>query len=93
MVSASTSIKALPRKIELDEDEDETTLSLTANLSTTTALPSGGNTTSMQSHMNPTKHTEAASIAVDSERFGEEASTGERSEEGAADFKRVREEI
>jgi hypothetical protein len=43
--------------------------------------------------MNPSKETEGADFAADSRRFNEEASTGDRSEEGAADFKRMLEEM
>jgi hypothetical protein len=43
--------------------------------------------------MNPTKDTEGVDFAANSERFGEEASTEDRSEESAADLKRKREEM
>jgi hypothetical protein len=39
----------------------------------------------MQSHMNPAKDTEGADSAADSEPFGEETSTEEQGEEGAAE--------
>jgi ankyrin repeat protein len=68
------------------------TPNLTASVSTT-ALPSDDKTKSMQSHMNPNKDTEGGDFVADSERFGEEASTEDRKEEGAADFKRMREEM
>jgi hypothetical protein len=57
------------------------------------APPSDDNTKIMQSHLNPTKETEGEDFAADSERFGEEVSTEDRSEEDVADFKRMREEM
>jgi hypothetical protein len=47
----------------------------------------------MQSRINPTKDTEGADFAADLERFSEDASTDKPSEEGAADLKRMREEM
>jgi hypothetical protein len=47
----------------------------------------------MQSHMNPTKDTEGVYFTANSGRFGKETSIDARSEEGAADFKRIREEM
>jgi hypothetical protein len=68
------------------------TPSLAASL-TANALPSEENTNMMQSHMNSTKNTEGADFAANSAQFGEEVSTEDRSEEGAADLKRMREEM
>jgi hypothetical protein len=63
-------------------------MSLTAN-----ALPSEDNTIIMQSHMNSTKDTEGTNFAANLAQFGEEGSTEDRSEEGAADLKLMQEEM
>jgi ankyrin repeat protein len=76
-----------------DQTRPVQTPSLTASVSVTAALPSDDNTKITQSHMNPTKDTEGADFVADSERFSEEASTEDRSEEGAGDFKRMLEEM